>query len=410
MPSLRTSGGPPVIRLSVMMFLQFLVLGSTMPIISLYLKIKCGFSGLQIGYILAGSALSTLASPFIGALIADRYISAERLLSFTHAAGALILYILSTQTDFLPVFICHLSYWLLIGPTTALTTAITFHHAPEAVKTFGGIRLWGTIGWIAAAWIYRLLCLWRQYDSTENLELALQLGVYSSLVLTLFALFIPRGAPRIDRPPTLLPRESLAVILRKPVLVLCIFTGLIAIADRMYMFGGAPYLQSLGYRENNILPVLSIGQFPEILGMALLGAAILRFGNKKVLLLGVLLEIIRFILFMLKVKGMVLYSSIGIHGLTYTFIFVTASIFLDSRCTPENRSGAHQYFALFVGGVSTLAGNILSGFVAELATLPGTGEIRFEQFWFVPLLFSIAGFLILLLFFKPDRQRSTSIR
>ncbi len=408
MSKVRSSGDPPVIRLAIMMFLQFLVLGSTMPIISLYLKSQCGFSGLQTGYILAGSALSTLVSPFIGALIADRYISAERLLSLTHATGALALFILSTQTSFVPVFFCYLLYWLLIGPTTALTTAITFHHAPQAVKTFGGIRLWGTIGWIAAAWCYRLLCLWKS-ESSGDLEPALQLGVYSALALSIFMFSIPRGSPVINRPTTLLPRESLRIVLRQPVLFLCIAAVLISIADRMYMYGGAPFLRSLGYHENNILPILSIGQVPEIAGMALLGAAIVRFGSKKVLLFGAVLEILRFTLFALGITGPLLYCSIGIHGLTFAFVFVTASIFLDGYCDRENRSGAHQYFALFAGGISTLAGNILSGVIAERTAHPDTGTILFSRFWLMPLLFSVGGFIMLLVFFRPIRaSRSTS--
>lgn len=393
-----------------MMFLQFLVLGSTMPIISLYLKTKCGFSGMQIGYVLAGSALSTLAAPFIGALVADRVVSAERLLSLTHAAGALVLSILSTQTSFFPVAFCHVLYWLLIGPTTALTTAITFHHAPEAVKTFGGIRLWGTIGWIAAALIYRSVSVWQSSATTGTLDLALQLGVWSSLGIALFMFTLPRGAPRFGRPKELLPRASLAIVLRRPVLPLCLFAVCIAIADRMYMFGGAPFLKSIGYQENNILPVLSIGQVPEILGMALLGFGITRFGCKKVLLAGTLLEIIRFALFALGVRGIPLYCSIGIHGLTYAFFFVTASIFLDKQCDRENRSGAHQYFALFVMGISTLVGNIFSGFVAEKTVIPGTTEIIFSRFWLMPLLFSIIGCVGILFFFKESAPSTASNR
>ena len=394
-------GRSPVVRLSVMMFLQFLVLGSTMPIISLYLKMKCGFSGLQTGYILAGSAVSTLVSPFIGALVADRYISAERLLSLTHTAGALVLFVLSTRTAFVPVFICYLFYWLLIGPTTALTTAITFHHAPHAVKTFGGIRLWGTIGWIVAAWIYRLICMWRQSGDTENLEQALQLGVVSSLVLALFMLFLPRGAPRNDRPVTLLPLRGSPA------------------ADTLPLHFRGIHLhcrQDVHVRRGTLSAVARLqgkrhsSGTQHRPGSRNHGDGASRHRHHPVLLLGALLEIIRFSLFMLQLRGVALYCAIGMHGLTYAFFFVTASIFLDGQCDRKNRSGTHQYFALFTGGVSTLAGNILSGCITELTVLPGSGEIRFTRFWLVPLLFSIAGFTGLALFFRPGVRETTADR
>ena len=41
-------------------------------------------------------------------------------------------------------------YSLLFVPSLALTNAICFHHLSNTEKEFGGIRVWGTIGWIVA--------------------------------------------------------------------------------------------------------------------------------------------------------------------------------------------------------------------------------------------------------------------
>jgi nucleoside transporter len=388
----RELNASPTSRLSAMMFLQFFVLGCTMPIITLYLKDELDFSGSRIGVILAVTSFSALLSPVIGACVADRLISAERLLSLSHFCGAILLYSLSRQTHFIPVLLLHLAYWLLIGPSTALTTAITFHHAPEAVKTFGGIRLWGTLGWIAAAWAFRLFFVGNGSSAgSEDLHGALQLGVWASLLLGIFSLSIPPGAPKTAKPVVLLPKDSLKVILSRRVLIFSVTAILISIADRMYMFGGGPYLKSLGFQDRNIMPVLSIGQMPEVFGLMILGTLIIRFGMKKVFLLGAILEIIRFALFALRVPGAPLYFGISIHGLTYGFFFVTASIFIDGNCTSATRSGAHQYFALIVSGTSTLAGNLLAGFVTDLVRHPATGAINFTLFWSVPLVFSSSG-------------------
>ena len=195
--------------LSAMMFQEFFVLGATMPIITLYLKSDLHFSGAQVGIILAATSLSSFVSPLIGACIADRVMSAERLLSLSHCFGAALLYGLSLQTDFVPVVMYHLCYWLVIGPSAALTTAITFHHAPEAVKTFGGIRLWGTLGWIAAAWVFRYGFAGSPAPAQGTLHGALTMGIGASLVLSLFALAIPPGAPKSDAPIVLFPKDSL---------------------------------------------------------------------------------------------------------------------------------------------------------------------------------------------------------
>src|SRR5262249_1809485 len=49
-----------------------------------------------------------------------------------------------------------LGHCLLYAPTVALTNSIAFHHLPNGEKDFGGIRLWGTIGWIVAGVVFGL--------------------------------------------------------------------------------------------------------------------------------------------------------------------------------------------------------------------------------------------------------------
>ncbi len=45
-----------------------------------------------------------------------------------------------------------LVYCLLYAPTLALTNSIAFMNLKNSEKEFGRIRVWGTIGWIAAGW------------------------------------------------------------------------------------------------------------------------------------------------------------------------------------------------------------------------------------------------------------------
>jgi MFS family permease len=156
----------------------------------------------------------------------------------------------------------------------------------------------------------------------------------------------------------------------------------------------------MGFSERNIMPVLSIGQIPEILGLALLGLIIGRLGIKKVLLLGIFLEALRFTLFSCNVNGIPLYGTISLHGLTYAYFFVTAAIFLDKNCSASTRSGTHQYFALMVGGTSNLIGNILAGVVFENLPQSASGHAVFTLYWIVPMLLSIVGFAGILCFFR----------
>ena len=87
------------------------------------------------------------------------------------------------------------------------------------------------------------------------------------------------------------------------------------------------------------MPILSIGQIPEILGLAVLGYFLKRVSLKKILLAGVLFEIVRFAIFFSETSEAILFAAL--HGLTYACY--PAMIFLDSRSDKYSRAGRTSY-------------------------------------------------------------------
>jgi MFS family permease len=385
-----------------MMFLELFVNGCTIPILSLYLKDYLHFTGTQIGWILATSAVSSIISPVLNAFIADRLISAERLLAISHFAGAAVMMVFTVQKDFVPVLLLYMVYWSIIGPTFALTAAITFHHSADAAKSFGGIRLWGTLGWFASAWAISFL--WVRFGSGD-LRIALHVAVISSVILGIYSLFLPVGLARKNEKIVLLPIDSIKVLLQPEVLSISILSLVITFVDRFYIFGAAPFIKSFGFSENSVMPILSIGQIPEILGLAVLGYFLKRFPLKKILLAGVLFEIIRFAIFFSETSGAILFAGIAFHGLTYAYFFIPAMIFLDSRSDKYSRAGAHQLSAMLNGGIGSFAGNLLAGFAADFSRLPGESSIYYPLFWAIPMVLSVSGFIGVMLLIKDHHLR-----
>ena len=111
-----------------------------------------GFSGGQIGWIFATQAIACIAGLYFGGQIADRMFSTEKLLAVLHFVGGAAMFALAFQTTFWSFFAVMLVYQLAYMPTLSLTNAICFHHVADAQRDFGKLRLWGTIGWIAASW------------------------------------------------------------------------------------------------------------------------------------------------------------------------------------------------------------------------------------------------------------------
>ena len=258
------------------MFLQFFVLGATIPILSLYLREYLHFTGFQIGAVLAMSAVAAFVYPIIGALVADRLISARRLYGLCHLAGALLMVMLSVQDRFLPFLLLYLAYMLICGPTSALANVVTFHYLLGERLRFGSIRLWGTLGWIAVAWLFGGWLAGGDGSGGSRLPDAFKLSALASTLLGLYAFSLPAIARRPSGPVGFIPKEALQVMRRGEVLLLSGLAFTVSFLDRFYYFGTAPFLRQLGFSETAILPAMSLGQMTEVFAMGFLGFLIAR--------------------------------------------------------------------------------------------------------------------------------------
>src|ERR1700690_1867464 len=171
-------------RLIVLNFLQFFVWGTWLISFGGYLISVLKFTGGQVGGIYSTMGLASLFMPGLLGIVADRWVNAERVLGLCHIAGAFMLFLASTIRD--PA----LMYWVMLlnsmvyMPTIALNNTVSYGILSSAgfdvVKHFPPIRVWGTVGFVAAMWVVDLLG-W----SVSPLQLymaaasALALGVYS---------------------------------------------------------------------------------------------------------------------------------------------------------------------------------------------------------------------------------------
>jgi len=404
-------------QLAGMMFLQFVVMGCTLPIISLYMKDTLHFSGVQTGSILAFSAIASFFSPLLVSLVADRFIAAERLLSILHFVSAALMIICIQQTDFTLFLIVFTLYTIVINPAGALTNAICFHHLHDR-NIFGDIRLWGTIGWIAAAWIFSAIASSnRTFLISNDLQGALWLSVIASIVLSIYALFLPRGINLFPQLNTtgidqyisifLNPVKLLKVIILKAAfnpmfLILSLFACGIMLVDRFYVFGAAPFVRSIGYAESDILSILSIGQIPEIFILLILSIILKHIGFKATVLTGIGLEIVRFSLFASGTGELMLFSGIVVHGVTWALIFAPITIYIDRQSTFETRADIQQLYS-FISGNGVIAGNLIAGFCIDM-TSSQQGIVNYRIYWIVPLIISAVLFIVFAVFFRDTSK------
>jgi len=203
----------------------------------------------------------------------------------------------------------------------------------------------------------------------------------------------------------LIPKEAIRVVLRPEVLTVAVVMLLMVGMDRFYVYGGSPLLSSLGVPSSSIMPILSLGQLPELFALFFLGRLIRRWGYRRVLLFGLTFQVFRFVVFTAAgwlPLGVVAFGF-SVHGFTYAFGIALCSMYVDAHCAPHNRGGVHQILQLVSFGVGNVIGNVSAGILAE--TGEAVGRTGFELFYAAILVVGIAAILLVRLRMPADDKK-----
>jgi nucleoside transporter len=392
-------------RLSTMMFLEYFVPGATVPILSLYLRNHLGFQPQQIGAILAMPAIAGMCAPFIVSHIADRWISSERLLGLHHVLAAAVMVALSYQKTFIPFLALYFVYGLLFTPTFGLTNTIALHQVDDPKRDFGGIRMWGTAGWVVVGWVFGYFWLRGGANPSARLPHALYVSALSSCLFAAYALTLPRSNVRAKDRSSFMYWKALKVFARPGLLLLCVLTLINSMVHQFYYFGMSPFLSQIGFRSEHIMPAMSLGQFSEVFVLGLLGYCLTRLTIKQAMIIGALAQAVRYIAFAVGSPFLII-VGIGLHGVCYAFFFTAGYLYVDQHSTAETRAGAQQLFTIMISGIGVMLGSFGSGIAGELFKAPAAHVINYQQFWMLPSLMGFAVTIVLALFFKevPEKK------
>jgi nucleoside transporter len=437
-------------KLCVMMFLQIFIWGAWYPLIFGYLP-SLGFGEWEQFAILATFNVAALVAMFFSTQFADRNFAAEKFLAFSHLiAGAAMLGLFwirkpagDESAPFWPFFLLMLVHTLLYVPTISITNSIAFTHLKDPQKEFGPVRLWGTIGWIAASLPFvfllkdwgavgeKLRALQAEGQSVGVVDwLGTVLGTplegaayrqatsymfvtagVASFVLAAFSLVLPHTPPKpaAEGGEELAWLEAVKLLAVPFVLVLFVVTFLDATVHQMYFFWTERYLTGrVGIPGNWAPQVMSIGQVAEIGTMAFLGYVLKRLGWRYTMVIGVLGHAVRFTVFAYFPEVLPAILVNLLHGICYAFFFATVYIFVDEFFPKDARSSAQGLFNLLILGAGPLAGNFLGGRLGKIFEAPD-GSVQFDKLFLVPAAIGLVAALILLFFFWPPPKAASSL-
>jgi len=392
-------------RLGAMMFLQYAIWGSWAPVLSAYLTNNLGFRGVQLGIIFALLPLATIISPFVGGQFADRYFPTQKVIAVLQFIGGVILILIANITAFTPMMWLMLLYCLVYAPTLALTNSIAFINLKSSEKEFGAIRVWGTIGWIAAGW---LLTGWRTLaKSPEGValkgDMLILAGVFS-IIMGLQSFSLPHTPPKKEGTKPWAFLEALKMLKEKNFLVFALISFVVATELQFYYVLTSPFLTSaqIGISQKYVGAVMTIAQIAEIFVMAfMLSWALKKFGMRRTLVLGILAWPIRYIIFVIGQPSWLVVASLALHGFCYVFFFTAAYIYVDNVAPKDIRASAQGLIATIILGFGNFVGSLFSGWIQQLFTKEGVADWR--STFLVPTVLTLLCLVAFLAFFREKK-------
>ncbi len=398
------------VRLGTMMFLQYFVWAAWYVTLGTWLSGSLRLSGQQIGWAAGTTAVGAIVAPFFVGLIADKLFATQRILALLHVVGALLLFLASRQSTFVPLYALLLLYCVCFMPTLALTNSLAFRQMNDPKEEFGPIRVLGTGGWIVAGLLVGFLKL-------ESTNVPIQLAAVSSLLMGLYCLTLP------DTPPlgkevkfgiaSIFPREAVQLLTERSMAIFAIASLLICIPLQFYYAFTNLFLNETGVQ--NAAGKMTGGQMSELFFMLLIPWFFRRLGVKYMLVAGMLAWSVRYVLFALGGTGQhmwMLWGGILLHGVCYDFFFVTGQIYIDRKAPEALRAAAQGLITLITYGLGMFAGSWLSGAVVDryaYTMASGATGHQWRTIWLFASAFS-GVVLLLFLFTFSDREVESAAR
>jgi NHS family xanthosine MFS transporter len=397
------------LRLTLLSFLQFFVWGAWLITIGVYWFSTKQWSGEEFGKVFATLGIASIFMPALTGIIADRWMNAERLYGILHILYGITLFFLPQITSPNNFFWVMLIAMLFYMPTISLSNSIAYNilknNGYDVVKVFPPIRVWGTIGFIAAMWITNLS---GNKDSGNQFYIAAVFAV----LLGIYSFTLPKCPPQnlIPKDATLsekLGLNAFSLFKDYKMALFFLFSMLLGAALQLTNMYGDTFLSDFGkipeYAESFVVKrstlIMSISQISETLFILAIPFFLKRYGIKNVMLISMFAWVLRFGFFAYGVPvgfglTLIIFSCI-VYGMAFDFFNISGSLFVETTTDYKIRSSAQGLFMMMTNGFGAVMGSLVSGWlIQKYFTLPN-GDRMWHEIW---LVFAVYALIIAILF------------
>ena len=361
-----------------MSFLQFFVWGAWLITIGNYWFGTKQWSGAEFGAIFSTLGISSIIMPAITGIIADKFINAEKLYGLLHILGGIAICYIPQVNDPITFYWVIFAAMLCYMPTISLSNSVAYNilktNGFDVVKVFPPIRVWGTIGFIAAMWLTNL----SGNKASANM---FYISAFSAVILGIYSFTLPKCPPQklISNNTTTLQKlglDAFKLFGTYKMALFFLFSMFLGGALQLTNMYGDVFLSEFGkipkYANSIIVQkstlIMSISQVSETLFILAIPFFLKRFGIKQVMLISMFAWVLRFGLFAYGNPAdglwMIVMSCI-VYGMAFDFFNISGSLFVETTTDSKIRSSAQGLFMMMSNGFGALFGGILSGIVID---------------------------------------------
>lgn len=408
-------------RLTIMSFFQFFVWGAWLITIGTYCLNAKGWTFPQFGAIFSTLALASLFMPAITGIIADKWMNAEKLYGVLHILyGAVLFYVPKVNdpnTLYYVIFGAMICYMPTISLSNSIAYTILKRDGFDVVKVFPPIRVWGTIGFIAAMWTTNLT------GSKENSNQFI-IGAVAAIALGLFSFTLPKCPPpkSISKDAGIIEQLGLKAFKlfgNYKMALFFIFSLMLGAALQLTNMYGDSFIDNFKsvpkYTDSFVVKystiILSVSQMSETLFILTIPFFLKRFGIKSVMLMSMFAWVFRFGLFAYGDPspigtGLIILSCI-VYGMAFDFFNISGSLFVETNTDSVIRSSAQGLFMMMTNGVGAWLGSTISGYIIGKYFVHADGSRDWHGIWQTFAIYALVVAVLFMLFFKYKHARPT---
>ena len=320
-------------------------------------------------------------------------------------------------------------------PTLSLSNSISYKLLKDShydvVKVFPPIRVWGTIGFIAAMWTTNIFSDEQSFSdfgisvgnsfanifgNSLNANQFYLAGIFA-IILGIFAFFLPKCPPPrlISQNATLTQKlglDAFSLFKQRKMALFFIFSMFLGAALQLTNMYGDTFLKDFGsveaFKDSAVVQystmIISISQISETLFILAIPFFLYKFGIKKVMLMSMFAWVLRFGFFSAGAPEgfgllLIILSNI-IYGMAFDFFNISGSLFVESTTDSKIRSSAQGLFMMMTNGFGAILGSAVSGWAISSFFTTQDGGKAWHEIWLVFAIYALVVAILFAILFK----------